>query len=223
MTTTTRHPQILTVPSGYARRRKPENRPLLTPTPIHWTPGCDWRRLAHSELMSVSSCHHMYHEPIPGKENEMLDEGGDRWITHATLHLDAAMDALMSAEHWLLIEASPDCLCSADTYRRDHKGLRRRQIIDGKPYFTCRNCYYPLEDEGEAILWDGYCSACGPEFVYHTRDWKCFSCRHTFTAPVVLTPATTNISGEASVYCPKCNQRASFAHPAVPHLKPKKA
>lgn len=35
------------------------------------------------------------------------------------------------------------------------------------------------------------------------RDWEC-RCGHKFTAPVVLSETTQNISGEARVYCPQC-------------------
>lgn len=38
------------------------------------------------------------------------------------------------------------------------------------------------------------------------RDWQC-SCGHSFTAQVVFSEETTNLSGEATAWCPKCNGR----------------
>ena len=43
------------------------------------------------------------------------------------------------------------------------------------------------------------------------RQRRCLSCDLEFVAPVVLSKYTTNLSGERSVQCPKCDSRAIFS------------
>src|SRR3990167_4857080 len=38
------------------------------------------------------------------------------------------------------------------------------------------------------------------------RDWEC-SCGHKWTAQVVLSEHTQNLSGEAAQFCPKCGKK----------------
>ena len=58
---------------------------------------------------------------------------------------------------------------------------------------------------------------CKKKLLPYTRDWEC-GCGCRFTAPVVLSTHTTNISGEASVFCPECGKRALYGSPAMPRL-----
>jgi hypothetical protein len=44
------------------------------------------------------------------------------------------------------------------------------------------------------------------------RIWDCWNCGNKWIAKVELGP-TPNISGEKTVYCPKCNQRGSCGSP----------
>jgi DNA-directed RNA polymerase subunit RPC12/RpoP len=46
------------------------------------------------------------------------------------------------------------------------------------------------------------------------RRWICFQCRNEFEAPVERESETQNISGEKTVWCPKCNHRADAGGPA---------
>lgn len=48
------------------------------------------------------------------------------------------------------------------------------------------------------------------------RDRECMACGHKWTAPVVLSQWTANLSGEAKVWCPKCNSPAVMSSPAYP-------
>lgn len=50
------------------------------------------------------------------------------------------------------------------------------------------------------------------------RRWTCGQpdCVHVFEAPVVLSPHTPNLSGEASVYCPVCGRRALHGSEQLP-------
>lgn len=43
------------------------------------------------------------------------------------------------------------------------------------------------------------------------RTHSCWACKHDWDYPVVLSAVTTNLSGEARVYCPKCGKRADCA------------
>ena len=44
------------------------------------------------------------------------------------------------------------------------------------------------------------------------RDWVC-GCGHTFTAPVLQSQHTRNLSGEATAWCPKCGARPMIGSP----------
>lgn len=44
------------------------------------------------------------------------------------------------------------------------------------------------------------------------RLHKCI-CGRTWFAPIVLSSYTTNLSGEATVWCPNCGKRSLFATP----------
>lgn len=48
------------------------------------------------------------------------------------------------------------------------------------------------------------------------RDHECLSCHHEWTAPVVLSKFSPNLSGEATVWCPRCNSRTIMSLPATP-------
>lgn len=48
------------------------------------------------------------------------------------------------------------------------------------------------------------------------RKRECLSCHHTWTALVVLSKHTTNLSGEATVWCPRCTSRSVMSSPAEP-------
>lgn len=45
------------------------------------------------------------------------------------------------------------------------------------------------------------------------RDRECLQCGHKWTAAVRYSAATTNLSGEATCYCPKCNSRGTKGSP----------
>ena len=47
----------------------------------------------------------------------------------------------------------------------------------------------------------------------YVRDRECMSCGNKFTAPVVMSSHTSNLSGEATVWCPKCASRSVVSHP----------
>ena len=51
------------------------------------------------------------------------------------------------------------------------------------------------------------------EWMMQVRDRECLSCKHTWTAPVVLSRHTQNLSGEAKIWCPKCNSPAVMSMP----------
>jgi len=56
-----------------------------------------------------------------------------------------------------------------------------------------------------------------PDDPYYrsVRDRECMSCGHKWVAPVVFKPnQTTNLSGELSVWCPKCNSRSIYSSAA---------
>ena len=44
------------------------------------------------------------------------------------------------------------------------------------------------------------------------RDWTCH-CGHVFTAQVVMSEHTSNLSGEQTVFCPKCQKRPLIGTP----------
>lgn len=44
------------------------------------------------------------------------------------------------------------------------------------------------------------------------RDWEC-GCGHAWTAPVVPSMNTPNLSGEATQWCPRCGQRPVMGSP----------
>lgn len=45
------------------------------------------------------------------------------------------------------------------------------------------------------------------------RDRECMTCKHEWTAPVILSTSTANLSGEATCFCPNCNNRATISNP----------
>ncbi len=51
-----------------------------------------------------------------------------------------------------------------------------------------------------------------------SRKRECLTCHHRWTAPVVLSKYTTNLSGEANVFCPRCKSGAVMSHPATKTL-----
>ena len=48
--------------------------------------------------------------------------------------------------------------------------------------------------------------------INHERDRECQN-GHKWTSPVVLSPYTTNLSGERREFCPICNAGQAFAGP----------
>lgn len=48
-----------------------------------------------------------------------------------------------------------------------------------------------------------------------TRKHTCLDCGRQFVRPVILTKATTNLSGEATEFCPGCSGRNTKIDPAV--------
>jgi rRNA maturation protein Nop10 len=48
----------------------------------------------------------------------------------------------------------------------------------------------------------------------YTRKRECMMCGHEWVAPVVLSDYTTNLSGEARVWCPECSSISVVSHPA---------
>lgn len=47
----------------------------------------------------------------------------------------------------------------------------------------------------------------------YLRDWVC-KCGCEYTAQVVLSDETTNLSGEATAWCPRCTKRPAVGSPA---------
>jgi hypothetical protein len=46
------------------------------------------------------------------------------------------------------------------------------------------------------------------------RNWEC-SCGHQYTAEVVLSAHTPNLSGEATAWCPKCGRKPVSGSPWI--------
>lgn len=46
------------------------------------------------------------------------------------------------------------------------------------------------------------------------RKRECLSCGHTWIARVELSKYTTNLSGEAKVWCPECSSATVMSRPA---------
>lgn len=46
------------------------------------------------------------------------------------------------------------------------------------------------------------------------RDCECLRCGHLWTQAIELNAVTPNISGEATIYCPRCGSRGTSAEPA---------
>lgn len=51
-----------------------------------------------------------------------------------------------------------------------------------------------------------------------TPDWhrnhECLLCGHEWNAPVKFSQHTTNLSGEETAWCPRCNSRSVVSSPA---------
>jgi len=47
------------------------------------------------------------------------------------------------------------------------------------------------------------------------RERECMSCGHTWRAQVVLSKYTTNLSGEAKLWCPECSSDGIKSSPAM--------
>ena len=45
------------------------------------------------------------------------------------------------------------------------------------------------------------------------RDRECLGCKHRWTSPVRLSPHTSNLSGEATEWCPRCGSRHVMSTP----------
>lgn len=48
-----------------------------------------------------------------------------------------------------------------------------------------------------------------------TRSCDCLRCHHQWTQDTALSLYTANLSGEASIYCPKCGTREVSASPII--------
>jgi len=48
----------------------------------------------------------------------------------------------------------------------------------------------------------------------YQRKRECMSCGHEWVAPVVLSQHTTNLSGEAKLWCSECSSGAVVSYPA---------
>lgn len=48
------------------------------------------------------------------------------------------------------------------------------------------------------------------EAEFAARDWECVPCNHHWAEVVAYSDSTQNLSGEARVYCSKCNQRPTI-------------
>ena len=46
-----------------------------------------------------------------------------------------------------------------------------------------------------------------------TRECECLRCNHKWTAEVVLSKFTANLSGERTNWCPKCGTKETLSEP----------